>query len=59
VTDHRGFKSNDLRGCLDAGSLEELMEGVGKVLQQMELEEAIALDAEEGNNSMPMQAHAS
>jgi hypothetical protein len=27
------------------------MEGVAKVLQQMELEEAIALDAEEGNNS--------
>jgi hypothetical protein len=50
VTDHRGFKSNDLRGCLDASSLEELMEGVAKVLQQMELEEAIALDAEEGNN---------
>ena len=31
-------------------SLQELMDGVAKVLQQIELEEAIAQDAEEGNN---------
>jgi protein subunit release factor A len=46
VTDHRGFKINDLRGCMNGNGLDELMEGVAKVLQQQELEEAIALDAE-------------
>jgi hypothetical protein len=34
--------------------LEEMIKGVAKVLQQMELEEAIAWDAEEGNNSSAM-----
>jgi len=38
--------------------LDEMMEGVAKVLQQMELEEAIAMDAEEGNNIAAIQAPA-
>jgi hypothetical protein len=33
---------------MDATSLGDLMDGVAKVLQQMELEEAIAMDEEEG-----------
>jgi protein subunit release factor A len=49
VTDHRGYKSHDLKGCMDATSLEELMDGVAKVMQQMELEEAIAMDAGQGS----------
>ena len=32
------------------GNLGELMDGVAKVLQQMELEEAIAMDNEEGSS---------
>jgi protein subunit release factor A len=44
VTDHRGFKFYDLRGCIEGSSLEELIEGVFKVVQEQELEEAIALD---------------
>jgi len=32
---------------MEGGSLQELMDGVAKVLQQMELEEAMAVDAEE------------
>jgi protein subunit release factor A len=47
VTDHRGFKVNDLRGCMEGGSLQELMDGVAKALQQMELEDAISQDTEE------------
>ena len=40
---------NDLRGCMEAGNaLQELMDGVAKILQQQELEEAIA---EEGNDT--------
>lgn len=51
VTDHRGFKYNDLRGCMEGGALQELIDGVAKVVQQIELEEAIEMDA---NNSPPM-----
>ena len=47
VTDHRGFKYNDLRSCIEGNALGEVMEGVAKVLQQQELEEAIAMDAVE------------
>jgi len=47
VTDHRGFKYSDLRSCMEGNALEEVMEGVAKVLQQQELEEAIAMDAVE------------
>jgi hypothetical protein len=47
VTDHRGFKYNDLRGCMEGGALQELLDGVAKVVQQMELEEAIAMDADQ------------
>lgn len=35
---------------MEGSSLQELMDGVAKVLEQIELEEAIALDSEEGNN---------
>ena len=44
VTDHRGFKYNDLRGCMEGDSLGEFMEGVSKVMQQIELEEALEDD---------------
>jgi len=47
VTDHRGFKYNDLRSCMEGNALGEVMEGVAKVMQQQELEEAIAMDAVE------------
>jgi len=47
VTDHRGFKYNDLRSCMEGNALGEVMDGVAKVLQQQELEEAIAMDAVE------------
>lgn len=46
MTDHRGFKFNDLKGCMEGDSLEELISGVEKVLQQMELEEAIAIETQ-------------
>jgi protein subunit release factor A len=45
VTDHRGFKFNDLRGCMEGNALGEVMEEVAKLLQQQELEEAIEMDA--------------
>lgn len=57
VTDHRGFKFNDLRGCMEGSALQELMDGVAKVLQQLDLEEAIAMDAD-ASSSAPMKAHA-
>jgi hypothetical protein len=39
------------------GNLEELMDGVAKVVQQIELEEAIAMDNDDGNSAV-MQSHA-
>jgi hypothetical protein len=41
---------------MEGNALQELMDGVAKVLQQMELEEAIAMDAD-GSTLTPMQAH--
>ena len=43
---------------MESNALQELMDGVAKVLQQMELEEAIAMDLS-SSNSTPMQAHTS
>jgi hypothetical protein len=42
---------------MEGNALQELMDGVAKILQQMELEEAIVLDAD-GSSSTPIQAHA-
>ena len=42
---------------MEGGSLQELIDGVSKVLQQMELEEAISQDFEEGN-TIALEAHA-
>jgi hypothetical protein len=42
---------------MEGGALQELMDGVAKVLQQLELEEAIAMDAD-ASSSTPMKAHA-
>jgi hypothetical protein len=55
VTDHRGFKFNDLRGCMEGNALQELLDGVAKVIQQMELYEAITMDED---NSTPMHTQA-
>ena len=41
---------------MEGNALQELMDGVAKVMQQIELEEAIAMDADEGT-STPKQAH--
>jgi len=57
VTDHRGFKFNDLRGCMEGSALQELMDGVAKALQRLELQEAIAMDAD-ASSSTPIEAHA-
>jgi len=40
---------------MEGGALQELIDGVAKVVQQMELEEAIAMDAD---NSMSMRVNA-
>ena len=44
MTDHRGFKYNDLHGCMEGNTLQELLDGVAKVVQQLELEEFIAMN---------------
>jgi hypothetical protein len=36
---------------MEGNALQELMDGVAKVIQQMELEEAIAMDAENSSTS--------
>ena len=41
---------------MEGNALQGLIDGVAKVLQQMELEEAIAMDADP-RSSKPMQAH--
>jgi hypothetical protein len=42
---------NDLKGCMDGSSLQELIDGVAKLLQQEDLEEAMAMDAAEGKKT--------